>query len=127
MRTLVIVMTTAALCLSAANTLTAQDELRHFALDSLIDVVEQSERPWLGFFSNENLTTGIYTLEAGATDKQSPHKSDEIYYVVEGDADFRCAGKTVSIKPGSILFVEAEASHQFLNIRKKLVLLVFFD
>lgn len=102
-------------------------EMQLFEADSLIAKLEESERPWLGFFRNENLTTGIYSLDAGAEDKQSPHDTDEIYYVIEGVGKFECNNDVVEIKPGSILYVPAHANHRFIDIKEKLVMLVFFD
>ncbi len=36
------------------------------------------------FLRVPDLSAGIYVLEAGATDLQSPHTEDELYYVVAG-------------------------------------------
>ena len=38
------------------------------------------------FLRVPDLSAGIYVLEAGATDPQSPHTEDELYYVVAGRA-----------------------------------------
>ena len=38
------------------------------------------------FLRVPDLSAGIYVLEAGATDPQSPHTEDELYYVIAGRA-----------------------------------------
>ena len=38
------------------------------------------------FLSVPDLSGGLYVLEAGAIDPQSPHTEDEVYYVVSGRA-----------------------------------------
>ena len=43
-----------------------------------------SGRLYHEFLRVPDLSAGIYVLEAGATDPQSPHTEDELYYVVAG-------------------------------------------
>ena len=38
------------------------------------------------FLRVESMSAGLYVLEAGAADPQSPHAQDEIYYVLSGRA-----------------------------------------
>ncbi len=42
-----------------------------------------SGRLYHEFLTVPDLSAGLYILEAGATDPQSPHAEDELYYVVE--------------------------------------------
>ena len=72
------------------------------------------------------MSAGIYVLSAGATDKQSPHKEDEIYYVVRGKAKIRLGREERAIHEGDVIFVEKNLEHRFFNIAEELVLLVIF-
>jgi mannose-6-phosphate isomerase-like protein (cupin superfamily) len=72
------------------------------------------------------MSAGIYVLSAGATDKQTPHKEDEIYYVVRGKAKMRLGREERSIGQGDVIFVEKTLEHQFFDIEKELLLLVIF-
>ena len=63
---------------------------------------------------------------AGATDPQSPHGEDELYYVVTGRARVTVGGTTRDIKPGSMVFVAATVPHKFHDITERLELLVVF-
>jgi mannose-6-phosphate isomerase-like protein (cupin superfamily) len=72
------------------------------------------------------MSAGIYVLSAGATDKQTPHKEDEIYYVVRGKAKMRLGRDERSIGQGDVIFVEKTLEHQFFDIEKELLLLVIF-
>ena len=49
------------------------------------------------FFSEPDLSGGLYVLDAGATDLQSPHGEDELYYVVSGRAHVTVGGATREI------------------------------
>ncbi len=72
------------------------------------------------------MSAGIYALEAGSVDGQSPHKQDEMYYVVQGRAKMRAGSEDRSVKPGSLIFVAAEVEHRFYDIEEALTVLVFF-
>ena len=77
--------------------------------------------------NGKNVLTGLYMLKAGVEDRQRPHDTDEVYYVVSGKSKFMAGGKEVEAKAGSILFVKAEVEHRFFDIEEDLVLVVFFD
>ena len=72
------------------------------------------------------MSAGVYVLAAGATDRQSPHGEDEIYYVVRGRGRFRQGEREEIVRPGTILFVPAREPHRFHSIEEELVLLVVF-
>jgi mannose-6-phosphate isomerase-like protein (cupin superfamily) len=65
-------------------------------------------------------------LAAGATDKQTPHQEDEIYYVVRGRAKMRLGGEQRSVNSGDVIFVEKTLEHRFFDIAEELALLVIF-
>jgi len=82
--------------------------------------------PYLQFLNEGTMSLGLYVLEAGSTDTQSPHAEDEIYYVVAGRAAIVVAGERRQVQPGSILFVAKEVEHRFVDIEEDLSILVFF-
>jgi mannose-6-phosphate isomerase-like protein (cupin superfamily) len=102
-------------------------EFVSYSLDSLIDQLHASGKPWLPFFKGQNVLTGLYTLKTGAEDRQQPHDTDEVYYVVSGKARFVAGTSDQSVEAGDILYVKAEVEHRFYEIEEVLVLLVFFD
>jgi len=53
----------------------------------------ESGKPYLQFISEGTMSLGLYVLAAGATDAQSPHEEDEIYYVVSGRGAVDVAGE----------------------------------
>jgi hypothetical protein len=75
----------------------------------------QSGKPYLEFLRVPAMSAGVYVLPAGGTDPQSPHKEDEMYYVVDQ-----------AVSGGSIIFVAAGVEHRFHDITEELVVLVFF-
>jgi mannose-6-phosphate isomerase-like protein (cupin superfamily) len=71
------------------------------------------------------LSAGLYVLPSGGVDTQSPHKEDELYYVIRGRARMRAGSEERAIGPGSLVFVEAAAEHRFFDISEQLEVLVF--
>jgi mannose-6-phosphate isomerase-like protein (cupin superfamily) len=78
------------------------------------------------FLSVPDLSAGLYVLDAGATDPQSPHEEDELYVVMEGRARVTVADETRPIQAGSLIFVGAGVPHRFHDITERLVLVVAF-
>lgn len=78
------------------------------------------------FLSVPDLSGGLYVLEAGATDPQSPHTEDELYIVMSGRARIIVGDEEAPVGPGSVVFVAANAPHRFVDITERLVLIVVF-
>ncbi|WP_430969065.1 cupin domain-containing protein [Spongiimicrobium sp. 2-473A-2-J] len=98
-----------------------------FEMDSLVAQSLEKQQKWHPFFKGEKLLGGIYMLRVGEEDRQQPHETDEVYYVVKGRAQFKAEGEPVSVAAGSILFVRAKIPHRFFDITEDLQVLVFFD
>ena len=78
------------------------------------------------FLSVPDLSVGLYVLEAGAIDPQSPHTEDELYYVIAGHAVVTVGAEDRPVGPGSLVFVAAREPHRFHDITERLELLVAF-
>jgi quercetin dioxygenase-like cupin family protein len=85
-----------------------------------------SGRAYHEFKRVPDLSAGIYTLEAGATDPQQPHTEDELYYVVTGRGVVTVGAEVRPVVPGSVVFVAAGVPHRFHDIAERLELLVMF-
>ncbi len=98
-----------------------------FTVEKLVAQAKKESRAYLSFLERSTMSVGLYRLPAGGKDGQSPHDRDEVYYVVEGEATFRAAGEETVAKPGAVLFVAAGVEHRFVDVKKDLVLVVFFS
>ena len=67
-------------------------------LDELEAARTASGRLYHEFISVPDLSGGLYVLEAGATDPQSPHTEDELYVVMAGRAKVIVAGEVRTIR-----------------------------
>lgn len=95
-------------------------------LDELEAARAASGRLYHEFISVPDLSGGLYVLDAGATDPQSPHTEDELYVVMSGRARVKVGYDDRAISPGSVVFVGAGVEHRFHDIEERLVLLVMF-
>jgi mannose-6-phosphate isomerase-like protein (cupin superfamily) len=98
-----------------------------FQIEQLEQQRLQAGRSYLEFLRVPAMSAGVYTLPAGGTDLQQPHKEDEMYYVVRGRSRMRVGSADHAISPGSVIFVAGEVEHRFYDIAEELVVLVFFS
>ena len=94
-------------------------------------LLAQSKERYLEFVKTGSLSLGIYVLEGGAKDPQTPHTEDEVYYIASGRAkmvvdDSDGVAKRFEVRPGAIIFVPAGMKHSFYDITERLAVLVFF-
>ncbi|MCI0642450.1 MAG: cupin domain-containing protein [Gemmataceae bacterium] len=97
-----------------------------FELSNLLADQKRSGRAYLEFLRVPALSAGLYSLPAGAVDRQKPHAEDEVYYVLSGHGMIRVGAEDQAVQPGSIVFVGADIEHRFHSITEELTLLVFF-
>lgn len=92
------------------------------------DLVAQlaDNQAWLEFLKTSSLSLGIYRLKTGQADLQKPHAEDEVYYVLAGRASFESESKTQSVSSGTLLCVERNTAHRFVDVTEDLTVLVFF-
>ena len=78
------------------------------------------------FLRTPCLSCGIYHLQKGARDMQTPHDEDEVYYVLSGRATLKIGDQVQDVKEGTVLYVRATEAHSFFEIEEDMTLLVFF-
>jgi mannose-6-phosphate isomerase-like protein (cupin superfamily) len=96
---------------------------------SLPDIEEQraeSGKPYREFLRVPAMSAGLYVVPAGGTDRQKPHREDEIYCVLRGRARFKAGSEDREVSAGSVIFVAAEVGHRFYDIAEELAVMVLF-
>jgi mannose-6-phosphate isomerase-like protein (cupin superfamily) len=97
-----------------------------FHLDELSRVRGAKGNSYFEFLRVPAMSAGVYVLPEGGVDPQKPHGEDEMYYVVRGRARMQIGSDHAEVRPGSVMFVEAELEHRFYDIQEELEVLVFF-
>ena len=97
-----------------------------FRIDALTRQRAKEDKLYLEFLRVPAMSAGVYVLPKGGTDPQKPHREDEMYYVIRGRARMQIGSDHAEVRPGSVIFVEAELEHRFYDIEEELEVLVFF-
>ena len=97
-----------------------------FAMTEIVDQHRQGGELYHEFRRKERLSVGLYVLEAGATDPQSPHTEDEIYYIVSGAGIIEVDGDARAVGAGAVIYVDARVAHRFHSITEDLSVIVIF-
>ena len=100
--------------------------MQAYQTEKLLAEYENAGMLYLEFLRTNSMSLGIYKLEAGAVDPQTPHDEDEVYYVISGKGKVRVGEEDRKVKPGSIIFVAKQVPHQFHSIEEDLAILVMF-
>jgi len=100
--------------------------MKSYKINEIIQSASEAGDRYHEFLRVPALSVGLYQLKAGEEDPQSPHKQDEVYYVMSGRATFRVGDEEKEVSEGAILYVEAEQAHKFVDIQEDLQVLVFF-
>lgn len=91
-----------------------------------IDEIRKSETYFHTFINRDTLAAGVLVLQPGEEDTQSPHDSDEVYYVVKGDGFLKINRKDYQLSEGKAYFVQKDVEHYFFGNTKELIVLYFF-
>ena len=100
------------------------DSKAKVGMDSAIQELEKSGRPYMEYFSHGTMRVGMYA--PSEIDHQQPHEQDELYVVAEGTGKFYADGETFEFKSGDVLFVAAHKEHRFLEFSEDFKVWVFF-
>lgn len=72
------------------------------------------------------LSAGLFAPPAGHLDQQDPHRQDEVYVVISGEAVLVIAEERHPVAAGSIAYVPAGAPHRFIDVSTNLRVVVVF-
>jgi mannose-6-phosphate isomerase-like protein (cupin superfamily) len=97
-----------------------------FHIDELSRQRAAKGKLYMEFLRVPAMSAGVYVLAKGGSDPQTPHREDEMYYVVRGRARMQIGSDHSEVRAGSVIFVEAELEHRFYDIQEELEVLVFF-
>lgn len=59
-------------------------------------------------------------------DRQNPHRQDELYIIIEGEAEFLRDGETIKCSKSDVIFVPAKMEHRFMNFSEDFATWVIF-
>ena len=97
-----------------------------FDTTEYIENLKNSNEYFHTFINRDSLAAGVLVLQPGEEDTQSPHDSDEVYYILKGDGFLKINKKDYPVSAGKVFFVQKDIEHYFFGNTKELVVLYFF-
>ncbi|HSG83408.1 MAG: cupin domain-containing protein [Nitrosopumilus sp.] len=97
-----------------------------YDLTTYLDKIKNSNSYFHTFINKESLAAGILVLKPGEEDTQTPHDSDEVYYVLSGNGYLKIKDKDYKVSKDKLFFVAKDVEHFFHGNTKELKVLYFF-
>lgn len=97
-----------------------------FNTNEYIEKLKKSNDYFHTFINRQTLAAGVLVLQPGEEDTQTPHDSDEVYYVIKGDGYLKINKKDYAVSEGKVFFVQKNIPHNFFGNKKELAVLYFF-
>ncbi len=94
--------------------------------DYINEIKKNTDEYFHTFINRESLAAGILLLQSGEKDTQTPHETDEIYYIIRGDGFLKINKKDYPLSEGKVLFVAKNVEHYFFGNTTELAVLYFF-
>ena len=97
-----------------------------FDLSTYLDKIKNGSSYFHTFINRDSLAAGVLVLQPGEEDTQTPHSSDEVYYVIEGNGFLKIKNKDYQVSKDKLFFVAKDVEHYFHGNTKELKVLYFF-
>jgi mannose-6-phosphate isomerase-like protein (cupin superfamily) len=98
-----------------------------FDTKKYIDKIRNSDNYFHTFINRQNIAAGVLVLNPDEEDTQTPHDSDELYYVVKGDGYLQINNTDYKISDGMMYFVQKNVPHKFFGNKKEIIVVYFFS
>ena len=97
-----------------------------FDLSSYFEKVKNSNSFFHTFINRDSLAVGLLVLKPGEEDTQTPHASDEVYYVISGNGFLKIKNKDYPVSKDKLFLVAKDVKHYFHGNTSELKVLYFF-
>jgi mannose-6-phosphate isomerase-like protein (cupin superfamily) len=97
-----------------------------YDLEAYLQKIQTSNSFFHTFINKDSLAAGVLVLKPGEEDTQTPHDSDEVYYVISGNGYLKIKDKDYKVSKDKLFFVAKDVEHFFHGNTKELKVLYFF-
>jgi len=97
-----------------------------YDLDTYLEKIKNDTSYFQTFINKDSLAAGVLVLKPGEEDTQTPHGSDEVYYIISGNGFLKIKDKDYKVSKDKLFFVAKDVKHFFHGNTKKLKVLYFF-
>ena len=97
-----------------------------YDLDTYLEKIKNNNSYFRTFINKDSLAAGVLVLKPGEEDTQTPHDSDEVYYVISGNGFLKIKDKNYKVSKNKLFFVAKDVEHCFHGNTTELKVLYFF-
>ena len=97
-----------------------------YDLDIYLEKLKNNTSYFQTFINKDSLAAGVLVLKPGEEDTQTPHDSDEVYYVISGNGFLKIKDNDYKVSKDKLFFVARDVEHCFHGNTKELKVLYFF-
>ena len=97
-----------------------------YDLDTYLEKIKNNNSYFQTFINKDSLAAGVLVLKPGEEDTQTPHDSDEVYYVISGNGFLKIKDKNYKVSKDKLFFVAKDVEHCFHGNTTELKVLYFF-
>ena len=97
-----------------------------YDLDTYLEKIKNNNSYFQTFINKDSLAAGVLVLKPGEEDTQTPHDSDEVYYVISGNGFLKIKDKDYKVSKDKLFFVAKDVEHCFHGNTEELKVLYFF-
>ena len=97
-----------------------------YDLDTYLEKIKNNDSYFQTFINKDSLAAGVLVLKPGEEDTQTPHDSDEVYYVISGNGFLKIKDKDYKVSKDKLFFVAKDVEHCFHGKTRELKVLYFF-
>ena len=95
-------------------------------MDTYLEKIKNDSSYFQTFINKDSLAAGVLVLKPGEEDTQTPHDSDEVYYVISGTGFLNIKDKDYPVSKNKLFFVAKNVEHFFHGNTNELKVLYFF-
>jgi mannose-6-phosphate isomerase-like protein (cupin superfamily) len=97
-----------------------------YDLETYLEKIKNDNSYFQTFINKDSLAAGVLVLKPGEEDTQTPHDSDEVYFVISGNGFLKIKNKDYKVSKDKLFFVAKDVEHCFHGNTKELKVLYFF-
>ena len=97
-----------------------------YDLETYLEKIKNNNSYFQTFINKDSLAAGVLVLKPGEEDTQTPHDSDEVYFVISGNGFLKIKDKDYKVTKDKLFFVAKDVEHYFHGNTKQLKVLYFF-
>jgi len=98
--------------------------MTHVSTSDLAEQLGEDDEHYLEVLSEESVRVEL--AEFPNPEPKTPHKEDELYFVISGSGMVHVGGETHAVEEGDIVYVEQGMEHDFFDIEDTMTVLVVF-